>query len=151
MGKIVEFQAYREAQWQRLRERAVDWLNPEEYRLYYEEMVSWVLVRSNWYERLLVEEALFETLLDGFCMGMNAGRRHGRCARGREEIETLFRVHYSQQADELVRQNCNKYHLFSMVNEWTWLSLQVVFDDCVRRWFHKGYQIGVRRKKIRKW
>lgn len=151
MANVVDLEAYREVQWQRFRERAIDWLNPEDYRMYYEEMVSGVLVRSNWFERLLVEEALFETLLDGFCMGMKAGRRYWQSARRREDIEALFRDCYSHQADELVRRNCNKYHLFSMVNEWTWLSLQVVFDDCVHRWFHKGFLVGVRRQKIRKW
>src|SRR5690606_32354641 len=57
MDKVVDLEAYRQKQWDRFRERAVYWLDPEEYRTYYEEMVSWLLVRSHWYERLLVEEA----------------------------------------------------------------------------------------------
>ncbi len=151
MDNVVDLQAYRQIQWNRIRERAIGWLDPEEYRTYYEEMVSWVLARSPWYERLLVEEVLFETLLDGFCMGLEAGRRHREQNASHDEIDTLFREQYSRQADEAVRHYCNKYRLFSVVNEWTWLSLQIVLDDCVQRWFHKGFQEGIRQQKIRQW
>lgn len=151
MDKVVDLEAYRQKQWDRFRERVVYWLDPEEYRTYYEEMVSWLLVRSHWYERLLVEEALFETLLDGFCMGLEASRRHKERPFSRDEIDALFKQQYLHQADESVRRNCSKYHLYSVVNEWIWLSLQIVFDDCVQRWFHKGFQQGIRYQKIRQW
>ena len=156
MDNVVDFQAYRQDQWKRFRERAVGWLNPDECRKYYEEMVSWLLVRTHWYQRLMVEEALFETLLDGFCMGLEAGRRHVKLASlqdeiPQDEIDAMFKEHYSLQADESVRRYCNKYHLFALLDEWTWLSLQVVFDDCVQRWFRKGFQIGLRRQKVRQW
>ncbi len=153
MNNVVDFQAYQQRHWDQFRERAVYWLDPEEYLAFYQEMVSWVLERANGYVRYLVEEALFETLLDGFCMGLEASRRYPDIKQERtwEQVETLFKRQYLKQADESVRRYCSKYRLFHILDEWTSLSIQIVMDDCIRRWFEKGFREGILRKKRRQW
>ncbi|OUM87946.1 MAG: hypothetical protein BAA01_10970 [Bacillus thermozeamaize] len=153
MNNVVDFQAYQQRNWDQFRERAVHWLDPAEYQTYYQEMVSWVLARANWYERYLVEEALFETLLDGFCMGLEASRRYKDAEKGekREQAAAVFKQHYLKLADESVRRYSGKYHLFHILDEWTYLSIQIVLDDCICRWFEKGFREGMLRKKRKQW